>query len=250
MFEALAITLREGLSAFLVAAVMLAFFTRGGHDKFREATWWGIGLSVPATAAAAALFAGAANQAWWEGLLALTGAAAVAWLAWHMWRSPPPHAVAFPRALTWVVICAITVLMITRGAMEIALLLGTIIVQVPALDVLAGAALGPLIAVVVGVLWSRAGHRVPQRVFAHVTAVFLFVLFAQLLVDGLSEVTEANAFAGAQAWHAATQPFSSDGAYGQYAQYALIAVPVAWSLLALFWGHGKATVERSADMDR
>ena len=250
MLPALTSTLREGLSAFLVVAVMLAFFTRRGHERFRSATRWGMVLSVPATAAAAGLFAGAANQALWEGVLALAGAACVAWVASHMWRTPSRHAAAFPRRLTWGVICAITVLMITRGGMEIALLLGTIIVQVPALDVMAGAALGPLLAIVVGVLWARAGHRVSPRVFAHVTAVFLFVLFLQLLVDGLHEVTEANIFAGAETWHVFTEPFSSDGAYGQYAQYALIAAPVAWSLIAIFWGHGKGSLGRVADVDR
>lgn len=250
MLQALSDTLREGLGAFLVVAVMMAFFTRANRHRFRNATRWGIGLSIPITGLAAALFSRSENQALWEGVLALAGAACVAWIAWHMWRTSRPAAPPLPGVATFTAICLVTVLMITRGGMEIALLLGTIVLQVPAVNVILGATLGPAIAIVLGVLWARAGHHVPRRLFAQVTAVFLFVLFAQLLVDGVHELTEANVVPGSDALHQATESFSTEGVYGRYAQYLLIAAPVAWWLVALFLGHGKASDGRVADVGR
>lgn len=249
MWSALTSTLREGLTAFLIVAVMLAFFTRSKRLRFHTATRLGIGLSIPATAIAAALFSNAPNQALWEGLLALVGAACVAWIAWHMWEtSRAPQRM--PHRITAIVIAVITILMITRGGMEIALLIGTMVVHVPSADVIAGAALGPALAVLLGVLWSRAGQQVPQRLFAQVTAIFLFVLFLQLVVDGVHELSEANAFRGAETLRQATESFSSDGVYGQYTQYLLLLAPVAWWLVALFWGYGKAPDGRVADLGR
>jgi FTR1 family protein len=250
MWPALAITLREGLTAFLVVAVMLAFFTRRSRHKFQRATRWGIGLAIPATALSTALYSQAENQALWEGLLALAAAVAVAWVAWHMWHVSRLPDAAAPRALTAPAIAAITVLLITRGAMEITLLVATLAVQVPAIQVLAGATLGPLVAILCGIVWARAGQRVSQRTFAHVTAVFLIVLVLQLLLDGIHEMAEASRFPGADTIHAMTEPLSSESAYGTYAPYLLIAAPIAWWLVTVFWGHGKASDGRVADVGR
>ena len=250
MFEALSSTLREGLSAFLVVAVMLAFFTRAGRHRFRNATRWGIALSAPATGLAAAMFSMAENQALWEGLLALAGAACVAWVAWHMWRTTRPGVAVPSRLVSYAAVCLVTVLMITRGAMEIALLLGTMVLQVPAWDVIVASALGPAIAIALGVVWSRAGQHVPRRTFAQVTAVFLCVLFIQLAIDGLHEVAESYVFSGADALHTATEPFSSEGTYGQYAQFLLLAIPVAWWLVAIFWTNGKGSDRSAVDVGR
>ena len=241
MWQALSITLGEGFSAFLVVAVMLAFFTRAGRHRFRRATRWGIGLSLPATVGATALFSVADDQALWEGVLALAAAAAVAWVAWHMWHTSRLAAHAPPRALTAPAIAAITVLLITRGSMEIGLLLATLVMQVPALSVIAGAALGPVLAVACGMLWAHTGHRVAPRVFAQVTALFLPTLLLQLLIDGVHEIAEAGAFAAAEHVHRATEPVSSEGVYGQLAQYLLLAAPLAWWVVTIFWVHGKAS---------
>jgi high-affinity Fe2+/Pb2+ permease len=121
---------------------------------------------------------------------------------------------------------------------------------VPAWDVIVASALGPAVAIALGIMWSRAGQHVRRRTFAQVTAIFLCVLFLQLAIDGLHEVAEAYVFSGAEALHNATEAFSSDGAYGQYTQFLLIAVPVAWWLAAIFWEHGKGSDRSAVDVGR
>lgn len=248
MLQAFTMTFREGLGAFLVVAVMLAFFRCVEAEQLRAAVRRSMVFSVLTSALAAILFSQAANQALWEGVLAIGSAACVAALGLYLrslWRQPRQTS-----AIVSVTMYLITVLMITRGGMEIALLMGTMIALVPASEVLFGAALGTVLAVAVSWLWARAARFVPQRLLGQLTAIFLTVFFLQLLVDGVHELAESNVFPYTRGLHRATQAFSSEGVYGQHGQYLLIAAPTAWWLVAIFWGHGKAAAGRVAHMGR
>src|SRR5688572_2087797 len=86
MFPAFLITLREGLEAFLIVAISLAYLRKTGRGQLVPAVHWGIGLSVLISVGAAFLFSRASNQALWEGVLALVAAVLVATLIVHMWR--------------------------------------------------------------------------------------------------------------------------------------------------------------------
>src|SRR5206468_50343 len=46
MLQAFVITLREGLEAFLIVAISLAYLRKSGRDELVPAVHWGIGLSV------------------------------------------------------------------------------------------------------------------------------------------------------------------------------------------------------------
>src|SRR4029450_5405705 len=87
MLQAFVITLREGLEAFLIVAISLAFLRKSGRHELGPAVRWGIALSVLLSIGAAFLFQRARNQALWEGLLALAAAVSVASLTVHMWRT-------------------------------------------------------------------------------------------------------------------------------------------------------------------
>src|SRR5215216_2474108 len=86
MLQAFVITLREGLEAFLIVAISLAYLRKTGRHRLVPAVHWAIGLSVLVSIGAAVLFQRANNQALWEGVLALTAAIIVASLIVHMWR--------------------------------------------------------------------------------------------------------------------------------------------------------------------
>ena len=70
MLPAFTITLREGLEAFLIVAISLAYLRKTGRDRLVPAVHWGIGLSILISIGAAVLFSRASNQALWEGILA------------------------------------------------------------------------------------------------------------------------------------------------------------------------------------
>ncbi len=127
-----------------------------------------------------------------------------------------------------------TVLMITREGMETALLMTQLIFTIKSTQVAAGAAAGTIGAAFIAWMWSRYGYRVNLARFFQVTAVFLLVFVAQLLIYGFHELTEANIFPGSQPLHEATEPYGPDGVYGQYLTYLLVLLPVGWLAVSSF----------------
>jgi high-affinity iron transporter len=112
--------------------------------------------------------------------------------------------------------------------METALLMGALMFQVQSASILTGAAAGTLAAAGVAWLWSRYGHRVNLGLFFQVTAIFLLVFVAQLLIYGFHELMEANIFPYSEPLHLATEPYGPDGRFGQYLSYLLVMLPLGW----------------------
>ena len=257
MLQAFVITLREGLEAFLIVAISLAYLRKSGRQALVPAVRWGIGVSVLLSIGAAVLFQRASNQALWEGVLALVAAVLVASLIVHMWRharrmkgeieAKLGSAALRTGAGAFAGVFLFTLLMITREGMETALLMGTLLFQVQATAIIAGAVAGIICAALVAWLWSRYGHRVNLALFFQVTALFLAVFVVQLFIYGFHELTEANLFPGSEPLHWATEPYGPDGRYGQWLTYALVVLPVAWLVVAgLFGGRKSAVAQQTA----
>src|SRR5688500_11549268 len=87
MLQAFVITLREGLEAFLIVAISLAWLRREGRRELVPAVHWGIALSILLSVGAGWLLQQASNQALWEGVLAIVAALLVGTLTIHMWRA-------------------------------------------------------------------------------------------------------------------------------------------------------------------
>jgi high-affinity iron transporter len=238
MLQAFVITLREGLEAFLIVAISLAYLKKTGRGRLIPAVHWGIAASLLLSIAAGVLLAQANNQALWEGVLAVAAAVLVTTLTVHMWRAGRrmkrdiegklEESSTRTGAAAFFGVFVFTLLMITREGMETALLMNALLFQVRSIQIVGGAVAGTALAAVVAWLWSRYGHRVNLARFFQVTAVFLFVFVFQLLIYGFHELTEANLFPGSQAWHDATEPYGPDGIYGQYLTYLLVVLPVGW----------------------
>jgi len=250
MLQAFVITLREGLEAFLIIAISLAYLRKSGRVALIPAVHWGIALSVLLSVAAAWLFQRASNQALWEGILALVAAVLVASLIVHMWRHAKrirseiemhlEQSALKTGAKAFAGVFLFTLLMITREGMETAMLMGTLLFQVRATDIITGAVAGTFCAAVVAMLWSRYGHRVNLGLFFQVTAVFLAVFVVQLLIYGFHELTEANIFPYSEPLHWATEPYGPDGRYGQYLTYLLVLLPMGWLVFAGLSGRRKS----------
>jgi len=192
MLQAFVITLREGLEAFLIVAISVAFLRKSGRSDLIPAVRWGIAISLLLSIAAALLFQRAANHALWEGILALLAAVSVTFLTVQTWRAARRLKSEIQTHLSrsmletgdtaFVGVLFFTVLMMTREGMETAVLLGTLLFQVRSMNLIIGATIGIASAAAVAMSWSRYGHRVNLGLFFQGTAVFLFVFFAQLLV--------------------------------------------------------------------
>jgi high-affinity iron transporter len=259
MLQAFVITLREGLEAFLIVAISLAYLRKSGREELVPAVRLGIGVAIGLSIGAAYLFQRAANQALWEGLLALAAAVSVASLTIHMWRTARRikgsieghlyNSTLKTGTAAFLGVFGFTLLMISREGMETALLMGTLLFQVKSANVIAGAVAGTLVSACVAWLWSRYGHRVNLALFFQVTAVFLLVFVVQLLIYGFHELTEANIFPYSEPLHWATEPYGPDGRYGRYLSYLLVMLPLGWlvvsSLLRHREGHQQQRTQRS-----
>jgi high-affinity iron transporter len=248
MLQAFVVTLREGLEAFLIVAISLAYLKKTGRPTLIPAVRWGIAASIVLSIGAGVLLAKAANQSLWEGVLALVAAVLVASLTVHMWRagrymkrdiegkleasSLKAGAAAFFGVFMF------TLLMITREGMETALLMNALLFTLQSPEIISGAVGGTISAAFVAWLWSRYGHRVNLSRFFQVTAVFLLIFVVQLVIYGFHELTEANIFPNSQPWHDATEPFGPDGVYGQYFTYLLVLLPLAWLAVSSLFHRG------------
>lgn len=245
MFQSFVITVREGVEAFLIVAISIAFLKRTGRQKLLKAVYWGIVVSVVLSLGTGMLLRQGANQSLWEGILAAVAATLVGTLIIYMWRAArtmkqdietrlqsASDQISTPGALGGVFF--FTLLMITREGMETALLLISVSFRTSTLPFFSGAILGLGVASGIALLWTRYGHRINLGLFFQTTAVFLMVFVIQLFIYSFHEFSEAGLFPNSEVLHAATEPYGPDGLYGRLLSYGLVVLPVAWLLFSSF----------------
>lgn len=254
MLQALLVTFREGIEAFLIVAVMTAYLRKTGRGDLVRGVRGGVVLSIATCGIGSWLWLKVPNQPIYEGVAALTAAMLVGALLWQTVRagrrlkgaienridrvagaadSPPT-----PRALIGV--AAVTTLLITREGLEAVFYLGVQVLAsrasfTPARAwlVVAGAALGIVLAAVVSIGWERISRHLNLTIVLKVTALFLSLFLFQLVVYGIHELAESGVIEGSQAFHDATEIFGPDGAIGHVISYALLAAPLVY----LLWAH-------------
>jgi high-affinity iron transporter len=245
MWQGFTIALREGIEAFLIVALTLSYLKRTGRESLARAVYAAAAVSVVTCFAAGLLFARAARQSLWEGILALAAALLVGSLLVYMKRVSArlkkdieTRLEARARRRTaagafWGVF-AFVLLMITREGMETALLVVTAFFQMKSSAVALGLGLGLAAAVAIGFLWTRLGRGVDVRALLNVSAVFLAIFLVQLLLYGVHELSEAGVFPSSQTIHDATEVLGPDGTIGHLLAYALAAIPTIW-LAGAWW---------------
>ena len=238
MLQAFVITLREGLEAFLIVAISLAYLRKSGRRELTRAVHTGILAALVLSAFGGDLLYNASNQELFEGPLALVAAISVTWMVIHMWRAGRhmkgdiegrlASSSGKAAAGAFVGVFLFTVLMVTREGMETALLL---LQLKETLHLALGAALGLAGAAGLAALWSRYGHRVNLGLFFQVTAIFLFVFVVQLLIAGVHEMSEQNMLPFSAPIHEATESWGPDSAFGHALTYMLVLLPAGWLAL-------------------
>ena len=250
MLQALLVTFREGIEAFLIVGVVAAYLKKTGRAGLLRGVKAGLAISVVTCLVGAWLWLQVPNPPLYEGIAALTAAIVVGALLIQMVRSGKhmkadiearvARATAGPDGrASWravVAVALVTTLLVTREGLEAVFYLG---VQALAfrgsgqgVSIVVGAALGLLGAGAAAWGWTRFGRRLNLGIILKVTALFLGLFLLQLVVYGVHELAESGVIKGSQAFHDATEVFGPDGKIGHLISYSLLAAPLLYVLWA------------------
>ena len=239
------VSFREGVEAFLIVALTLAYLKKSGRVALTPAVYAGTAAGVALSFVAAWLFSQADNKPFWEGLLAAAAAAMVLSMVVYMQRNAKTmrsdiaakvdSAAARAGAGAFAGVFAFVLLMIVREGMETALVITTLARETGHGDLLAGVLSGVALAGALAWAWARYGQRVNLRRFFQVTSIFLLLFSVQLVIYAVHEFSEAGVIPGVdnEALHVATEPYGPEGFWGEMLTYVMVLVPGAW--LAWAW---------------
>src|ERR1041384_7145149 len=131
--QAFVITLREGLEAFLIVAISLAYLRKSGWHSLARAVYMGVVVGLAVSGVGGYLLFNASNQEFLEGPLAVIAGVSFAGMVVHMWRPGRTmkrdiegrlgQSAVRAGATAFVGVFLFTVLMIGREGMETSLLL-------------------------------------------------------------------------------------------------------------------------------
>jgi len=204
MFEALIVTLREGVEAALVVGIIVAFLRREGAERHLRAVWLGIGTAAAASFAGAfILYRWAVNEEVFEGLLYLGSAGIVGSMMVWMWRHSHTLSGELKGSLSRILarekvgsvsagLFLFTFLMVFREGIETVLFLSALSLTTSGLMAILGVGIGLAAAVAFGVYFVRGSLRIDLGRFFKITGIALGIFVLQLLINGYHELSEAG----------------------------------------------------------
>lgn len=254
MLQALLVTFREGLEAFLIIGVIVAYLRKTDRPGLIRGVRVGFAVAVVASLAGAWMWLQVPNQPLYEGVAALVAAGFVGLLLWQTLRTGRrikgeiearvARAVGGAGAAGatlrgQVAVGLITVVLVTRELLEAVFYLGVQVLASRATEdhvqgslLVAGAALGIVAAAALAYSWTRFAHRVNLGIVLKVTAIFLGLFLLQLVIYGVHELAESGVIHGSQGFHDATEVFGPDGWIGHIISYSLLAAPLLYLFFA------------------
>ncbi len=250
MLQMLVVTLREGIEAFLIVAIAIAYLRKTDRNALVSAAWWGTAAAAALSTVLGVFLAEVAVRPIWEAALAAVAATLVISMVVYMLKHAKKmrgeiggrieSAAQAPGAGPWIGVFLLVLLMITREGMEMAFITATLARQEESVHMFWGALVGIALAAALAWGWSRYGHRINLGLFFQVTSVFLVLFALQLLVYAFHEATEANVLPiDNPYWHIATEPYGPEGQYGAILTYALVLLPALWLVWSAFGGKRK-----------
>jgi high-affinity iron transporter len=246
MLQTLLIAFREGLEALLIVAIAALYLRRTGREALVSGIRAGVVVALALSAVVGVLLAqvGALSPAW-EGLMAWVAAAAVISCTVHMLRMGRHMKKHIDGRLgdaadqqgrsAWWAVFAFALFMVGREGVETATMIAALAVNGELRHMAVGGALGFALAAWIAWLWTQHGSKVNLTRFFQVTAVFMVVFSAQLVLHGFHEFTEVALVPGIDNawWHQATEGLA-EGAVAEVISILMVAVPSIW-LVGAFW---------------
>ena len=199
MFEALVITLREGVEAALVLAIATGLLRRQGRGDLVGALLAGAGAALAVSAVLAMVATRITyNEEIVEGVGMLVGAVFVLTLTVWMWRAAPrmkeeiTTGLARGAARGALGIAAFGFVMVLREGFETAVFLAAAQFNSSGLQLWAGALVGLGLATAFGVAFARGALKISLKPFFSLTTAVLLLVAFQLVVGGLHELSEGG----------------------------------------------------------
>jgi high-affinity iron transporter len=252
MFQTLMITFREGVEAFLIVAITLAYLRQTQRTQLVAALRWGTAVAVAGSVLLGVLLARVgAMQAIHEAWLALAAFVLVLSCTVHMMRhgkrmageirSKVDAAAGKGSRGAWLAVFLFVLFMIGREGVETATMLASLAQNQSMQHLLVGGLIGIALAALLALAWARYGRRINLSRFFQVTAIFMVIFSVQLLIYAMHEFFEAGAVPGVDNayWHLATEELA-EGTIGQAISMVMVLAPMGFLALA-WWRDRSAT---------
>ncbi|MBW6470794.1 MAG: FTR1 family protein [Methanosarcinaceae archaeon] len=201
MIPSFMITFREGLEAFLIVGIILAYLAQTKRTELNKHVYAATGLAVLGSIGAALVFNSLAiefagkNEELFEGIVMLIAAAVltsmIIWMARESKNisSSIRQKVDSNHARGLFVLAFVSVF---REGIETVLFLGAAAMNTEARTVLYGGVLGLATSIVVAYLVFKSSSRVNLKTFFKYTGIFLILFAAGLTAHGVHELQEAG----------------------------------------------------------
>src|SRR5579864_1607656 len=200
MFQALVVTLREGVEAALVVGIALVYLAKVGRPELGRVVYAALAAALVASVAAAvALSYLPINQDKLEGWIMLIAAVLVVGMIVFMMRTArrlkgeiETKVGSLAGAGSQCGLFAFIFLMVFRGGAETVVILSGVSLNSTELLSFLGTIAGVALAVVFGVMFVKGSVRIDLRKFFRVTTVILLFVAAQLVISGFHELSESG----------------------------------------------------------
>lgn len=246
MFETMTIAFREGMEAFLIVAISLAYLVRTGRPQLKKPVYLGIGAALLASTVLGLWLEDISENPLTEGILAMAAGVMVGSFTVHMLRVARTMGRDIRETLEahanktgfWAAfgVFAFVALMITREGMETVLMISATAYQSSAAHIYAGIAVGVALAALMASFWVKKSHLINIGRFLTVSSIFLVIFSAQMFLKGLHELSETGMFPllSDGTFHTLTEGLAEDDGIGsQIITYSLVVVPLGWLAFAV-----------------
>ena len=234
MFQALVVTLREGVEAALIVGIALVYLTKIGRPDLRRTVYAALVAALVASVAGAVVLSYLPiNQDKVEGWVMLAAAVLVVGMILFMMRTArrlkgeiETKVGSLAGAGSKWGLFAFIFLMVFREGVETVVILSGVTLNSSELMGFLGTLLGVALAVVFGVMFVKGSVRIDLRKFFRVTTVILFFVAAQLVISGLHELSENGVLPSSKREMAMLGPLVSNGFFFPVTMLALVALMV------------------------
>jgi FTR1 family protein len=204
MFESAVVTLREGVEAALIVAIVLGYLRKINRSDLAKSAYIGLAAAVGFAAGAAVLFRRFEinEDLWLEGWGMLVASVFVATMVVWMWRTASrlkgeienriEQAASSASGSFSFGIFAFVFLMVAREGIETILFLAAVRLNTTKMMNFAGGLIGLGLAIVFGFLFVKGSIRINLRKFFSITSIILLVVAVQLFISGLHGLSEAE----------------------------------------------------------